>query len=99
MERNTPDGICTWLSEEFNRPGWQSTRVAQELSNEVLDMVLMRYDHYHQSAKLGVLFALLYVRKNDLLRMKWTMQKVNIFILFSFFFLILVKRKFKRMIG
>ncbi|KAI9492465.1 hypothetical protein BDB00DRAFT_828354 [Zychaea mexicana] len=75
MERNTPEGIHAWLSEEFSRPGWQSARVAQEISSEVLDMVLRRYDQYHQSAKVGILFSLLCIRKNDLLRLKPTMQK------------------------
>ncbi|KAI9257273.1 hypothetical protein BDA99DRAFT_515975 [Phascolomyces articulosus] len=76
MERNTPDGTRTWLSEEFNRPGWHSARVAQELSNEVLNMVLMRYHQYPQAAKLGLLFALLYVRKSDFPRMQVSIHKI-----------------------
>ncbi|KAI9308250.1 hypothetical protein BJ944DRAFT_260625 [Cunninghamella echinulata] len=64
-DKSTPDSIRTWLVEEFSAPGWHSSIVAQELSDDVLDIIYTQFGQYDKSTKIGILFSLLYIRKGE----------------------------------
>ncbi|KAI8096966.1 uncharacterized protein BX664DRAFT_325285 [Halteromyces radiatus] len=65
-DKGTPQTIRAWLEEEFSTPGWHSAVVAQELSDDILDIVSMQFTNYDKATKIGILFSLLYIRKGEL---------------------------------
>ncbi|KAI8393298.1 uncharacterized protein BYT42DRAFT_1149 [Radiomyces spectabilis] len=75
-ERFTPEGIRAWLSDEFSLNGWHSAVVAQELSDDVLNVIRMHYTTYDKATRLGVLFSLLYIRKGELHEMRDNIKEI-----------------------
>ncbi|ORX60431.1 hypothetical protein DM01DRAFT_1332581 [Hesseltinella vesiculosa] len=73
---NAPENIQDWLQDEFAKPGWHSSTVAQELSEETLAMIASQYPNYTKQIKIGILFSLLYMRKAELSMMRPSAIKI-----------------------
>ncbi|CAG8562813.1 23802_t:CDS:2 [Gigaspora rosea] len=63
LDRGTPEGVEAWLIEMSAKPWSFPTAVGPELSQEILQHICNRWDTYTPNIKLGVLFAILSIRK------------------------------------
>ncbi|CAI2169954.1 10384_t:CDS:2, partial [Funneliformis geosporum] len=62
-DRNTPEGVENWLIQSSNNPWSFPSIVGPELTREILQHISNRWSSYPPNIKLGVLFALLCIRK------------------------------------
>lgn len=56
---------------------WSSAKLGHLLSTELLQDIHENFDEMGKAAKVGILFAMLYVRKGDIMRMQSVMNKVS----------------------
>ncbi|KAF0458376.1 negative elongation factor a-like [Gigaspora margarita] len=70
LDRGTPEGVEAWLIEMSAKPWSFPTAVGPELSQEILQHICNRWDTYTPNIKLGVLFAILSIRKLLVSQMK-----------------------------
>ncbi|CAG8725938.1 24939_t:CDS:2 [Dentiscutata erythropus] len=70
LDRGTPEGVEAWLIEMSAKPWSFPTAVGPELSQEILQHICNRWDTYTPNLKLGVLFAILSIRKLLVSQMK-----------------------------
>ncbi|GBB91061.1 hypothetical protein RclHR1_18180002 [Rhizophagus clarus] len=62
-DRNTPEGVENWLIQSSANPWLFPSIVGPELTREILQHICSRWSLYPSNIKLGVLFALLCIRK------------------------------------
>ncbi|CAG8704055.1 5439_t:CDS:2, partial [Rhizophagus irregularis] len=62
-DRNTPEGVENWLIQSSTNPWLFPSIVGPELTREILQHICSRWNLYPSNIKLGVLFALLCIRK------------------------------------
>jgi hypothetical protein len=62
-DRNTPEGVENWLIQSSTNPWSFPSIVGPELTREILQHICNRWSSYPSNIKLGVLFALLCIRK------------------------------------
>ncbi|CAG8440493.1 2379_t:CDS:2 [Funneliformis mosseae] len=65
-DRNTPEGVENWLIQSSTNPWSFPSIVGPELTREILQHICNRWSSYSSNIKLGVLFALLCIRKISL---------------------------------
>ncbi|CAG8574784.1 4942_t:CDS:2 [Dentiscutata heterogama] len=70
LDRGTPEGVEAWLIEMSAKPWSFPTAVGPELSQEILQHICNRWETYTPNLKLGVLFAILSIRKLLVSQMK-----------------------------
>lgn len=85
-ERNTTEGIRTWLSAELNTPGWNSSAIAKGLTEDMMTIIVDDYNEFDTKVKQGIILSTMYMRKGDLLSLGDGLNKVTCFL---FFFLLL----------
>jgi len=64
-DKTSVEGIAIWLKQVFGSSSWMAGRVAQELSDDILEVIQTQYATYHANIRIGILFALLYLRKGQ----------------------------------
>ena len=62
-DRNTPEGVENWLIQSSTNPWSFPSIVGPELTREILQHICNRWSSYPSNIKLGILFALLCIRK------------------------------------
>ncbi|CAG8799773.1 20511_t:CDS:2, partial [Racocetra persica] len=70
LDRGTPEGVEAWLAEASTKPWSFPTTVGPELSQEILQHIYNHWDTYTPNIKLGVLFAIMSIRKLLVSKMK-----------------------------
>ncbi|GAB5589042.1 hypothetical protein Unana1_03942 [Umbelopsis nana] len=64
-DKTSVEGIAIWLKQVFGSSSWMAGRVAQELSDDILEVIQTQYPTYHTNIRIGLLFALLCIRKGQ----------------------------------
>jgi hypothetical protein len=64
-DKTSVEGIAIWLKQVFGSSSWMAGRVAQELNDDILEVIQTQYPTYHANIRLGILFALLCIRKGQ----------------------------------
>lgn len=85
-ERNSTEGIRTWLTAELNTPGWNSSAIAKGLTEDVMTIIMDHFTVFDTRVKQGILLSTMYMRKGDLLSLGDGLNKVTCFSFFFFFF-------------
>ncbi|CAG8583390.1 4958_t:CDS:2 [Cetraspora pellucida] len=70
QDRGTPEGVEAWLAEASTKPWSFPTTVGPELSQEKLQHIYNHWDTYTPNIKLGILFAIMSIRKLLVSKMK-----------------------------
>ncbi|KAH8553282.1 hypothetical protein BGW37DRAFT_485139 [Umbelopsis sp. PMI_123] len=64
-DKTSVEGIAIWLKQVFGSNSWMAGRVAQELNDDILEVIQTQYPTYHANIRIGLLFALLCLRKGQ----------------------------------
>lgn len=83
-ERNTTEGIRTWLSAELNTPGWNSSAIAKGLTEDMMTIIVDDYNEFDAKVKQGIILSTMYMRKGDLLSLGDGLNKVTCFLFFFY---------------
>jgi hypothetical protein len=75
-ERNTTEGIRSWLSAEINSPGWNSVSIAKGLTEDVMMIIVQDFNELDNRIKQGILLSTLCMRKGDLMALGDGLNKV-----------------------
>lgn len=86
FERNTTDGIRTWLHSELSAPGWNSSSIAKSLTEDVMYIIVDHFHHFETKIRQAIVVAVVYMKKNDFLSLGEGLNKVTCFYLFIFLF-------------
>lgn len=76
MIQTLPGNGATVSSSSSGGSSWSSAKLGHLLSTELLQDIHENFDDMGKAAKVGILFAMLYVRKGDIMRMQNVMSKV-----------------------
>lgn len=76
-DKTSVEGIAIWLKQVFGSSSWMAGRVAQELSDDILEVIQTQYPTYHANIRIGILFALLYLRKGQQQYLRDNINKVS----------------------
>jgi hypothetical protein len=82
-ERNTTEGIRSWLQAELSTPGWNSSTIAKGLTEDVMNIIIENYKEFDTKIRQAIILTTVYMRKGDLLSLGDGLNKVN-FIIFFF---------------
>lgn len=76
-DKTSVEGIAIWLKQVFGSSSWMAGRVAQELSDDILEVIQTQYPTYHANIRIGLLFALLCIRKGQHQYLRDNIDKVS----------------------
>lgn len=76
FERNTTEGIRSWLAAETSTPGWNSSSIAKGLTEDVMTLIVDHYADFDSKIRQGILLSTMYMRKGDLMMLKDGLNKV-----------------------
>jgi hypothetical protein len=76
-DKTSVEGIAIWLKQVFGSNSWMAGRVAQELNDDILEVIQTQYPTYHANIRIGLLFALLCLRKGQHQYLRDNINKVS----------------------
>jgi hypothetical protein len=74
-ERNTTEGIRSWLAAETSTT-WNSSSIAKGLTEDVMSIIIDQYQDFDSKIRQGILLSTMYMRKGDLLTLRDGLNKV-----------------------
>ncbi|KAI9358982.1 hypothetical protein BD770DRAFT_386348 [Pilaira anomala] len=90
FERNTTDGIRTWLHSELSAPGWSSSSIAKSLTEDVMYIIVDHFQQFETKIRQAIILSVVYMKKNDFLSLGEGLNKVTCFFLFYFFYFLVL---------
>jgi hypothetical protein len=76
-ERNSLEGIRSWLVTEVSSPGWNGSSIAKGLTEDVMTILGNHVNEFDSRMKQGLLLAILNMRKSDIMLLNQDIKKVN----------------------
>ncbi|KAI8095721.1 hypothetical protein BDF21DRAFT_13449 [Thamnidium elegans] len=76
FERNTTEGIRTWLTTELSTPGWNSSSIAKGLTEDVMMIIVDDFNLFETKIRQAIILSAMYIRKGDLLSLGDGLNKV-----------------------
>lgn len=88
-ERNTTEGIRTWLTTELSSPGWNSSSIAKGLTEDVMMIIVDDFNLFETKIRQAIILSAMYMRKGDLLSLGDGLNKVTCLFFFYFLYILL----------
>lgn len=65
-ERNTTEGIRSWLQAELSTPGWNSSSLVKSMTEDAMNTIVDNFEQLNAKIKQAIVLTTLYMRKGDL---------------------------------
>ncbi|OBZ84226.1 hypothetical protein A0J61_07725, partial [Choanephora cucurbitarum] len=66
-ERNTVEGVRSWLTAEISSNGWSSASIAKGLTDDVMTTLVHNFQQFDNRMKQAILLGVICMRKADLI--------------------------------
>ncbi|KAI8367387.1 hypothetical protein EDC96DRAFT_506642 [Choanephora cucurbitarum] len=75
-ERNTVEGVRSWLTAEISSNGWSSASIAKGLTDDVMTTLVHNFQQFDNRMKQAILLGVICMRKADLIALGDDLIKV-----------------------
>lgn len=75
-ERNTVEGVRSWLAAEISSNSWSSASIAKGLTDDVLTTLVHNSQQFDNRMKQSILLGIICMRKADLVALNDELVKV-----------------------